>query len=449
MALFPSSPVGGSQPPTVDRLATSEPFELAKIVQGVLASATFKRSPRLSQLLAYLAYQTQSGAKGNLKEAAIGQAVFGRSATYNAAEDNIVRSNVRQLRFKLEEYYASPGGAAEEWRISVPKGSYNVVLIQNRSGPEQSFQDPEIESQDPRVGARIWRTVACLACLILGGVGGYFLHQEPAQVPAKAPESLISLLNPGPGRRVLVVVPDAGVQLYQRLTNRTVDVNRYVSVPFENAPGAERLPAVFAPWASDLFHSSTTQSFILNLIPPLLKATAPVDLSLRHPSNVVTADFERDNALLISGPFGNPWVQLFDRDLNFQITFDQKSRAAKLINRHPNPGEKTEYVNYTEASGTVVCYARLAYLPGLSTTSRILLMGGPHNVSTEAAALFVTRPNILRQLCRIFHVDKPAALPWFELVINRGRWGMRRGKTISSPTGRCWDNPENRSVFSR
>jgi hypothetical protein len=166
-----------------------------------------------------------------------------------------------------------------------------------------------------------------------------------------------------------------------------------------------------------MFHSSTTQSFFLNLIPQLAQTLAPVDISVRHPSSLTANDFDRDNALLISGPYGNPWVQLFDRQLNFQIEFDPTRHITQLRNLHPLPGEKLEYANYSEASRTQVCYARVAYLPGHSAASRIILVGGPHNVSTEASILFAIRPESLAETCRLFKVNEPASLPWFELII--------------------------------
>ena len=63
------------------------------------------------------------------------------------------------------------------------------------------------------------------------------------------------------------------------------------------------------------------------------------------------------------------------------------------------------------------------YLPGLSLSSRLLLLGGPHHTPTEAAALFLIRPNALHKVCELFRVSKPALLPWFELVIEASGLG--------------------------
>lgn len=145
---------------------------------------------------------------------------------------------------------------------------------------------------------------------------------------------------------------------------------------------------------------------------------APEALSVPLPAAVKASDFARDNAILISGPLGNPWVQLFDQGLNFQVESDSaNSRLAHIVNRQPHAGEASTYSNYVDASHTVVCYARLAYLPGRSPRTRVLLAGGPHSASTQAASLFLTRPEFLTSLrARLAHAS-PGGLPWFEAVV--------------------------------
>src|SRR5690242_405127 len=104
---------------------TAETLQAA--VDHVLSSPAFQRSRRLYELLSYLTEQTLKGDSEALKESVIGHRLFGRPANYSAAEDNIVRSNVRQLRLKLEEFYLSEG-IQDKSRVMIPKGSYGVVL---------------------------------------------------------------------------------------------------------------------------------------------------------------------------------------------------------------------------------------------------------------------------------------------------------------------------------
>ena len=57
----------------------------------------------------------------------IGVLVFDRAPGYDPKIDSIVRVQARQLRAKLDEYYAGPG-RADEIRFQIPKGSYAPVI---------------------------------------------------------------------------------------------------------------------------------------------------------------------------------------------------------------------------------------------------------------------------------------------------------------------------------
>ncbi len=184
---------------------TAKSLQLA--VDRVLSSSCFQRSPRLQELLGYLAEQTLKGDLDALKEAAIGHRIFKRPIDYSAAEDNIVRSNVRQLRLKLEEFYSSEG-ILDVSRVTVPKGSYGIVLQEFAIGAAtQAMVNPpmgEPSRSSPinrrliAIAAASWVICAALALVLL-------LDQRKGH----APSSLLALLAPQPGRRLLVVVPDA------------------------------------------------------------------------------------------------------------------------------------------------------------------------------------------------------------------------------------------------
>jgi hypothetical protein len=405
---------------------TAKSLQLA--VDRVLASSCFQRSPRLQELLGYLAEQTLKGDSEALKEAAIGHRLFKRPIDYSAAEDNIVRSNVRQLRLKLEEFYSTEGGV-DGSRVTIPKGSYGIVLqevaVLPRSSVKGSPEKDELSKTSPTshrlIAIAIASWVICAALVL-----ALLLDQRKGH----GPSSLLALLAPQPGRRLLVVVPDANVQLYQRLTGHSVTLQDYIAHRFAQPEQLKQISPVFAHYADDLFHSTITQGFVLGLIPVFAQVVGPEFLSVRTPDTLAVKDFEGDNALLISGPYGDPWVQLFDHSLNFQIETGGDNRFAHIVNRKPQGNEKQEYWNFVDSDQTTICYARIAYLPGLTPGSRVLLTGGPHNASTEAASLFLTRTDSVQQLCRLFHVRTPSQLPWFELLVEaralgNSPWTMR------------------------
>lgn len=98
-------------------------------LERVLMAPEFAQAGRMNQLLRFLGEQTLAGRAGDLKETVVGVEVFGRSPGYDPKVDSVVRTEVRRLRLKLQEFYAG-GGAEERVRVEIPKGGYEVVFVE-------------------------------------------------------------------------------------------------------------------------------------------------------------------------------------------------------------------------------------------------------------------------------------------------------------------------------
>ncbi|MCB1383654.1 MAG: hypothetical protein KDJ73_12140 [Notoacmeibacter sp.] len=89
----------------------------------ILESATFARSERARDLLAYLVEKEQAGEADRLKGFAIGVDVFGKDSGFDPSTDAVVRVQAGRLRQLLDQFYAeeAPPGLL---RIGIPRGSY-------------------------------------------------------------------------------------------------------------------------------------------------------------------------------------------------------------------------------------------------------------------------------------------------------------------------------------
>src|SRR5580692_10662009 len=90
---------------------------------AVLASDTFKRSPKLSRLLIYLCEKCFQGLEGDITEYAIGLDVLGRDPGFDPQQDALVRVDTHHLRKRLKEYYSTTG-REHEVQIILPAGQY-------------------------------------------------------------------------------------------------------------------------------------------------------------------------------------------------------------------------------------------------------------------------------------------------------------------------------------
>ena len=85
-----------------------------------------EKSEASQKLLRYLAERALRG--DTPKETEIAIDVFGRDASFNSAEESLVRVAVRALRRRLHDYYAGPG-QHDEVQFDIPKGGYRLTCV--------------------------------------------------------------------------------------------------------------------------------------------------------------------------------------------------------------------------------------------------------------------------------------------------------------------------------
>ena len=101
--------------------------ELEDLVRRVASSETFEKSPRLRAFFLHVCRCALEDKSEEATEQQIGIFVYGRSPSYNPNEDNIVRSQARVLRMKLEHHFANEG-RDESYVITIPKGRYLPIF---------------------------------------------------------------------------------------------------------------------------------------------------------------------------------------------------------------------------------------------------------------------------------------------------------------------------------
>ncbi|MBS1823817.1 MAG: PD40 domain-containing protein [Acidobacteria bacterium] len=96
----------------------------------IVGSVEFAQAGKLQRLLRFLAAQALSVNPTSIKETIIGVEVFDREPGYDPKIDSVVRTEVRRLRLKLQDYYAG-SGSGETLRIEIPKGAYQVNFVES------------------------------------------------------------------------------------------------------------------------------------------------------------------------------------------------------------------------------------------------------------------------------------------------------------------------------
>jgi len=98
-----------------------------ELVRRVAASVTFAKSPRLRAFFLHVCRCALEDKPEEATEQQIGIYVYERHPGYNPNDDNIVRSQARILRMKLEHHFANEG-KNEPIVITIPKGQYLPIF---------------------------------------------------------------------------------------------------------------------------------------------------------------------------------------------------------------------------------------------------------------------------------------------------------------------------------
>jgi hypothetical protein len=144
----------------------SEPLnepEIRAALDRILASAQLRAAPQLTAFLRFVVDRALAHDEAHIKGYTIATEALGRDASFDPANDPIVRVEAGRLRRALDRYYAE-AGADDPVHIELPRGSYAPVF--RRREP-----DAEARATLPRGG--FWRPKSTLrACTI---VGAFFL----------------------------------------------------------------------------------------------------------------------------------------------------------------------------------------------------------------------------------------------------------------------------------
>ena len=135
--------------------------EREELVRRLAASSTFERSPRLRAFFLHVCRCALDNRPEGATEQQVGICVYDRPLGYNPNDDNIVRSQARQLRLKLEHHFANEG-KDEAIVITIPKGRYLPVF-------EPRFQKPAmrvIPQVEPGRFRRLPKTLVGVAVVL-------------------------------------------------------------------------------------------------------------------------------------------------------------------------------------------------------------------------------------------------------------------------------------------
>jgi len=374
------------------------------LVQRIVNTQGFLKSTLLSRFLLYVCSRALNGKTEEISECQIGVHVFGRRPGYSRDEDNIVRNYARQLRQRLAHYFENEG-KHESLRINIPRGHYvpafSQVAIEEppivdagdigepaapTSAPT-SIDSPEQQRAAvfARPNRRLWNILqwcgvgALLACALAVQprlLRALRVHADPA-----AP-LWTQLFDDH--HTTLLVPSDDGIVMFQNLTAHSVSLADYIDRDYL---GLHSPFHIDERNMADLQAQRYTNVADLDTVVRLshLPEVTPGQVAIRYARELHMDDLKDSNAVLLGSVYSNPWVELFQKNLNFKFDYQPRPNASVIVNTQPTKGEQATYVN--DAAGpTHRTYAVIALVPNLDNTGWVLIVEGLTMAGTQAAA---------------------------------------------------------------
>ncbi len=393
-----------------------DPAAVRAQLERLLVHPLFANSKRYPALLAYVIEQTLLGNASELKERSIGIEVFGRSPSYDANADPIVRITAGEVRKRLSQYYydASHEG---ELVVELPIGSYIPVFraapdpripeqriqdqrVADQQASDQSSPSDSVESAESSIPASLlpplgevpaapspWRLrwlVAALFVVLSGAIGlgiGLRYHAEP---PVPPPSTIDRFWEP-----VISSANPATFCLGEPAKNLDTDsINDY------GAPVSKPQP--------EKLYVRLHYSGNLALADVVTLTRAAAALEIRHKTFRVVPASEASFAQLREGPsiligaFDNIWTLRVTQRLRFG--FESKNGVASLVDR--KSPQATSWATAWDLPYEKLArdYAIVARIHDSTTGQPVIIAAGISEEGTEAAGEILYNPEYLDSL---------------------------------------------------
>lgn len=399
-------------PESVTPIPVPDAVEVREQLERLLVHPLFANSKRYPALLAYAVDQTLLGNASELKERSIGIEVFGRTPSYDANADPVVRITAGEVRKRLTQYYYDPSHAGE-LIIELPVGSY-VPLFRGQPPPTAEVQDflaeprgeallPErfeptnsdvvlvdqpppsvaIAASPARHSSVSWLVTAALVILALvAGLGAGLRFRET--VPVAPPSSIDRFWAP-----ITSATGTATYCLGEPAKNLDIgSINSLDPVPSSSNP---------EPLYFRLHYSGH-----LSLADVITLTRTAAALETRHkvfrimPASEASFSQLREGPIVLIGGFDNIWTLRITQNLRFG--FESKDGVALIVDRK-SPKQTTWAtawdLPYKKLSRD---YAIVARIHDSTTGQPVVIAAGISEEGTESAGEILYNPVYLDTL---------------------------------------------------
>jgi hypothetical protein len=386
------------------QVLASDTAAVREQLQKLLNHPLFANSKRYPALLAYTVEQTLLGNAAELKERSIGIEVFGRTPTYDANADPVVRITAGEVRKRLSLYYYDSTHAGE-LVIELPLGSYVPVFRQPEPVIEAlpEMVEPAFGASLPQIiqpvsnGASVadaaepsrfrWLLAGGLILVgcFVGLLVGLRIHPVPEPAPPEAPSNIDRFWEP-----YLSSANPTTFCLGEPAKNIDMDSLNSFEAPVNSPAEPQKL----------YVRLHLSGNLALADVITLTRTAAALDAHHKAfrvvPASEASFAQLREGPIVLIGAFDNIWTLRVTQKLRFG--FESKDGVALIVDRKSQT--ETTWATawdlpYQKLSRD---YAIVARIHDSTTGQPVIIAAGISEEGTEAAGEILYNPVYLNSL---------------------------------------------------
>lgn len=356
-----------------------------ELLKRVAASTPLKRATRLQELLLYVGQCSLIDLRDQVREQEIGAKVFGRPELYDTSIDNIVRTNVSDLRKRIAAYFQGEG-LREPVVMEIPRGSYLPVFHRRPTEPESNEESParpNHEDDGPVRRAKLRRRwelagalVAAVVILVLSAgciALWYQIHDlDRSRASIKNTPAVAEFWDPILREKGDILICAGGNVLAPNALLGVITAGKDIDYPYFSITTVSSV----AMLSSLIERGGATPRFAF-------AATTPLPQFQEHP-------------VILLNAYNNHWTLRLAEPLRFYFSPEFGEPNHSILDRmRPNVAWKRDpSIPYSSADD----YALVARFWDSTTDNWVLILAGLGRNGTEAATQVVTTPQYLELL---------------------------------------------------
>lgn len=240
--------------------------------------------------------------------------------------------------------------------------------------------------------AKLLLTCLSLVTIALAALAMHLAHLGIADPLAAGPTALWRALFTE-DRRTLIVPGDASLDAYIAWEQRAVSLDQYANQTYQREVTVSQPPS-----ATDVLLSvrSVTPMADLRLDAELVRVPERLGMpqagkwtEVRYARDLAVADTHENNLILIGPESFNPWVTLYQPQLDFKVSWDFRTDIYCVTDRAAKPGEPAQYEYRRNAHGSKAM-TLVAFMDNSQGRGHVLLIQGSSMGTTYGALNFFT-----------------------------------------------------------